>query len=536
MFASIKITLLTVLFFILTSCSSPQQHLRILATENLSSKNIKTQDILEVFEFRESNLKQPDFDFRQTLLNFVDDSKLFKWDRFDGYESNEISVEFIEDSSLPKGVAYYPKFLANNDTYKIIIHHSKEAIIDPVASLELNHFLIFLADKEYFLTHFSAFEMYYNAIERDPLAILNWAKIRELAANKQSFNSADIVAELKIRGEEWTLRQADYIEGAKKKLKLMQSQDKERRIAITTLDSATDDFQFKNLVAKNDRIETAKLIKKYLPWEQMAPMEKKYWETYLETIQNPLPIEKRVLVFRGNNDDFIYPAYQNGMEIEAEIAQREGKIFMMSTLITKNQGSWNRRLRSLTAMYKKYIATNADKNDTFTRSARLTSMFFNHSIQPKGSPFLSLTPTYKTAIRFGNRQMGAYLLDPRLLAFNLTSEFKVEVEFLTPLMIFPEDVVAFYNLKIHTDQKNSEEWMYHLFKENMIKRFGETEGDDLYQKILKNSEHYFNGPINRYTEKMTATIPPKDSHHLNNLSKLPLKQEDCADILAKFWK
>lgn len=540
------LSLLTLLSLLLTSCSY-FDYQRYPAAEDI----VQTQEeILQVFEFRQSTIQHTGKDYRKTILDYVKDHTLFRGTYGVG---NEVLVEFIEDATLPKGVAYFPQFQVKDNAYKIIILHSKEGVRDPVASNELINFLKILRDEKYFMSHFSAFEMYYNAIEQDPVTAQNWAKIREVAANMDTtaeFGDQDVADALKVRGAEWSKEKEDYRERAEQEFKLQKKQDKERRVVIDALDKASDDLQFKNLVAKNDRKGVAQLLKKYLPWEQMAPFEKRYWETYLETIQNPLPMDQRILIYRGIQDDFIYSAYQGGKELEKEIAQKEGKVFVMSTIITKNQGTWNRRLRSLTAMNEKFIGTNAQLESEFTKSARIVTMFVNHSKNPQGSPFLSFTPKFEVAHNFGATKMSAYALDPRLLAFNFASKFKHEVEFLLPLMAFPEDVVAFYDAELHPGMSNTEDQMKKLFKGKLIKAHGEDKADAIYQKVLKNSKEYFDSALNRYEGKITASVAPKEPNFMVKffnkiftkkveappIAVSPAKSSACIDIITSFWK
>jgi DNA polymerase III epsilon subunit-like protein len=504
------LSFLTLLSLLITSCSFFSTQ-RYPAGEEL----VQTQDeVLQVFEFHSSNVINTGKDYRKSIQEYIKTTNYFRGTYGTG---NEIAVEFVEDATLPKGVAYFPEFQVSDNAYKITVLHSKEAATDAVASAELFNFIINLKDEKYFMSHFSAFEMYYNAIEQDPISTQNWAKIREASASMDNYNEADadfaltnVKDALKTRGTEWSKEKNDYLEMAQKKLKLQKKQDLERRSVIEALDKAADDHQFKNLVAKNDRAGVADLLKKYLPWEQMAPFEKRYWQTYLDTIVNPLPMEKRVLIYRGVDDDFIYSAYKGGKELEKETAQKEGKVFVMSTIITKNQGTWNRRLRSLTAMNEKFIGTNTKLESEFTKSARIVTMFVNHSKNPQGSPFLSFTPKFGVAQNFGSHKMSAYALDPRLLSFNFASKFKNEVEFLLPLMAFPEDVVGFFDDKIHTDKVNTEELMKNLFKEKLVKAHGEQKGEELFQKVLTNSKEYFDSALNRYDGKMTAAAAPKE--------------------------
>lgn len=535
------------LSFLFSSCSYFESK-RYPAAEPV----VQTQDeVLQIFEFHNSNISHAGKDYRKTIQEFIKENVLFRGTYVTG---NEVLVEFVEDSSLPKGVAYFPQFQVKDNTYKIIVLHSKEGISDPVAYNELVNFFKTLRHEQYFMSHFAAFEMYYNAIEQDPLTAQNWAKIREVAANMPTVNQFDeyddVVDALKVRGAEWAKEKEDYTEKAEQALKLQRKQDKERRVVIDALDKASEDLQFKNLVAKNDRKGVASLLKKYLPWEQMAPFEKRYWETYLETVQNPLPMEKRILIYRGVEDDFIYSAYKGGQELDKEIAHKEGKVFVMSTIITKNQGTWNRRLRSLTAMNEKFIGTNAQLKDEFTKSARIMTMFVNHSKNPQGSPFLSFTPKFDVAKSFGQSRMSAYALDPRLVSFNFASKFKNEVEFLLPLMAFPEDVVGFYDAKIHTDMSNTEDQMKKLFKAKLVAAHGEAKAESIYQSVLKTSKEYFDSALNRYEGKVTANVEVKEPNFMVKFfNKIftkkaevkvpevdPVKNSACIDIITSFWK
>lgn len=543
-----------VLSLLLSSCAFFQPHHtaetdapRYPATAGV----VQTQDeILQVFEFDNSG-KVSNKDFRKIINAYIDQTTLFRGTYGTG---NEIAVEFIEDATLPKHVSYWPQFQVKDNSYKISILHSKEGIHDPVASAELMNFLRTLRDEKYFMSHFAAFEMYYNALEQDPITAQNWAKIRELAANMeptQDFSDAETRSGLKLRADSWAKEKEDYEQAAQQAVKAAKKKDAERRAVIDALDKASDDMQFKTLVGKNDRKGAADLLKKYLPWEQMAPFEQRFWETYLDAMANPLPMDQRIFIYRGVNDDFIYSAFKGGKEIEKEVAQKEGDIFLMSTIITKNQGTWNRRLRSLTAMYEKFIGTNASLESEYTKSARVVTMFVNHSKDPKGSPFLSFTPKFNVAHQFGSQKMTAYALDPRLVSFNFASKFKNEVEFLLPLMAFPEDVMGFYDANIHTDGANTEAHMQKLFREKLIKKHGEDKADTIYKKVMANSKEYFDSALNRYEGKVTAKVPvnKEPNFMVKFFNKIfakkteapvvvepPKKGAACVDIITSFWK
>lgn len=544
------LSLFVVLSLLLSSCAYFDTHFD--STRNPATSGVvQTQDeVLQVFEFRSSD-KVANKDFKKIITDNIQKTTLFRGTYSTG---NEIAVEFVEDTSLPKGVAYFPEFQVKDNVYKIIVLHSKEAVNDPVASAELMNFLRTLRDEKYFMSHFAAFEMYYNALEQDPITAQNWAKIREVAANMEpvpDFGDPETRDGLKVRAIDWAKEKEDYAPAAEQAMKAAKKRDAERRAVIEALDKAGDDLQFKNLVAKNDRKGAADLLKKYLPWEQMAPFEQRYWETYLDAMATPLPMDQRIFIYRGVNDDVIYSAYKGGKEIPKEVAQKNGDIFVMSTIITKNQGTWNRRLRSLTAMYEKFIGTNAQLESEFTKSSRIVTMFVNHSKDPKGSPFLSFTPKFNVAHQFGSQKMTAYALDPRLVSFNFASKFKNEVEFLLPLMAFPEDVMGFYDASIHPDGQNTEEYMQKLFKQKLAKVHGEQKADEIYSKVMKNSKEYFDSALNRYEGKITAAVPvnKEPNFMVKFFNKVfnkkpvappvveaPKTGAACIDIITSFWK
>jgi hypothetical protein len=503
-----KLSFLILSFFVFTSCST------------VENRRLPANVSQHLFEFKISNFSQPDRDYRNLILDNISEFPEFSTTA----GPNKILVEFFHDPLLPKGVAYHPEFKVEDNIYKMSIYYSQIALSDPVATLELIHFIRILKNEKYFLSHFSAFEMYFNAQELDPEATKNWATIREMAALleiRTKIDDFEVKNALKKRGAEWALEKDLYNEKVKIQLKLQRIQENERRHFLTALDSATDDEQLKTLIAKNDRHGAAHLLNKYLPWEQMAPFEKKYWKSYLEIIQSPLPFDQRVLIFRGNDDDFIYPAIQEGKELDKQMAKKEGQIFLMSTLLTRNQGSWNRRLRSLTTMYKKFIGTNHQLNDEFTKSARISSIFFNHSSTPEGSPFLSFTPNFYSAQKFGEKKISAYVIDPRLLSFNFASKYSQEIEFLTPLFIFPEDVVAYTEFN-ESGLGMNELTLKLQFKEKLTNLHGSQDGEAIFNKIVKNSVDYFSPVQKKYTKK-----DPKNS--------LLDKNHTCIDLISLFW-
>lgn len=216
-----------------------------------------------------------------------------------------------------------------------------------------------------------------------------------------------------------------------------------------------------DLVLANDRTGVRKMLEAYLPWAVMEPVEVQTWKTWLDAIENP-DKEKTVIAFRGLN-------------YKTDKLQRtaDGKIGMLSTVLTANQGSYTRRLRSL--------STNRVLNGDHTASmierkawpsnteaplsgqlvaSRIQEQFRSHSSDPKASSFLSFTYSPSVANRFSEGGelvtdkngktiekikggVVAVKVDARRMIPNLISTYTGEIELLSPLIIFPDEVIAF---------------------------------------------------------------------------------------------
>jgi hypothetical protein len=175
-------------------------------------------------------------------------------------------------------------------------------------------------------------------------------------------------------------------------------------------------------------------------------------------------------------------------------------------------------------------------------------MFKKHSVDPKGSPFLSYTPKFNVSNNFGSKKNTAYFLDPRLLYFNMTSGYASEIEFLLPIASFPDDLAAVYDVDIHGAQ-NVETFL----KTNAIAKLdqvlGAGKGAAAFDKIKLNSSKYFEpvmgatgkvvatpaapveGKIVGFFKKLIGITPPKPVEVIDEKSKL-----GCTDLIQMFWK
>lgn len=439
------------------------------------------------------------------------------------FQSKNFKIEFILDNTLPEDVAF--KLLPNIDG-RLIINYSKTAFFDHQTAKELESFLESAFVREVHTTY-AFFEMYFNAKASDAIALNVLSKLRFLAAKAARPEEVNYI-------KEWQSRQKQALALEQKQKAEKEVQAITRKELMKTLDTAPEAEQFRYLVSINDRIGAAKIIESYLPWEEMSPFEKQFWQTHLEIIRHPVAFEDRVIIYRGLTDDILQTAVVDGKKLSKEEAIRDQKTFVMSTLMTKNQGSWNRRLRSLTSMYKKFIGVHKD-SDEFTRACRISTLFRNHSAKPEGSPFLSFTPDYAVAKEFGAVKISAFLIDPRLLHSNYAApeSLAFEREFLLPLVTFPDDLGA---LKMDgtgmADIATEELQLHKMIVGKLERELGTSKGQDAYKKIVVNTKKYFNyymkfDPIGASTKVLDGVVV-----------KLPLSHsktvESCTTLMKLF--
>ncbi len=448
-------------------------------------------------------------------------------------------TEFSKKTKLDKGSSYRLEFGMKDNKYLVTIHYSEAGKIDQGAIDELSYF--FNTAQTKFESKYSLMELIHNAKHDHIPSLLVLARLRKDSlqtsmTNNMYYSQNANGAELEERFKYWEEKVKEFEKANKLHRQSLKSITEKRKTLMDKLDKVSEDKQLKTLIAKNDRKGVAKMIRSYLPWEMMPPFEREYWETQLAIMEDPLPIEKRIFIYRGISDDLINTAIVKGEELTKDQALREHKIFLMSTLLTKNQGSWNRRLRSLTAMYEKFIATNSNES-TYTSSARISTMFANHAGDPRGSPFLSLTPAYSIAESFGYNRKTIYFLDPRSIDYN-TSGLSHEYEFLRPMVTFPDELGAVYDSTIHADLDKNEETFKKMAIENLDREYGKGKGAALFKKIEANSKSYFSSVkgegllagspfFKTMLGKDTAVVAKKIT---------PKTDMQCMDIVQLFWK
>lgn len=457
------------------------------------------------------------------------------------------TIEFIKVKTLPDGALFKVELDRDpkNAAQVFRIYSTPKAYKSSTATYLMANFVYGLmkGDKLGNQTA-AAFEMYHNAIAGDPIAIDNFLKLRinpgyMTPADTDYLGTKDYLDHL----ADFNNKREQISDEIKQFKKAREVASVKRKASLDVLDKLPEAKQFRSLVAKNDRKGAASLLKKYLPWEDMGVFEKQFWETYLEVMVNPVPLDQRVLIYRGLNDDYIHRGIVAGKELSEKDAILKGNAFVMSSGMVKNQGSWNRRLRSLEAMNKKFIAT-IDGNDEYAQSARITTMFSNHAGNPQGSPFISLSPSLSIAESFGSKRISSYLIDPRLLSFNYASSFANEVEYLIPLTTFPDELVAIADTELIPDAQNygvRPKYLEEKLDELLSKKFG-ADKDDVLIRIKKNSYQFFKlnfspgddikgpaagpGNIKFYKKLPQDTFKP---------AMTPTGELTCKDLIETFW-
>jgi hypothetical protein len=233
-----------------------------------------------------------------------------------------------------------------------------------------------------------------------------------------------------------------------------------------------------------------------MPWDIMEPSEKKMWTDWLDAIETPQK-GKQKLIFRGLDGDVI-------------LRTPQGKPYLMSTVLTKNQGSYTRRLRSLSTLRQKFGVSVHFSGVTSAIKGRkdpttLSIMMMNHADNPKGSPFISAS-NLDTASGFGHTHMSALMIDERRLVPNaLAVRFLREQERLIPLIVFPDEIVHYEDFtgKVFEGDKNT------YFAGEVEKKIGRsiTKAE---RSMLETPANFLKGSVNSAQEGfLSASSLPK---------------------------
>ncbi len=320
------------------------------------------------------------------------------------------------------------------------------------------------------------------------------AQIEELLVRDVKFKETVNLSALNLTNQDLVALHAQSVE----KIRILEPQaeaylkQQEKKLLRWREETKILDFyealptKLNDLVVANDRKGVRQLLEAYLPWVLMQPTEAQAWKVWLEAIENP-DRSRTILAFRG-------------LDYKTDKIQRSqthpGNVGFLSPVLTQNQGSYTRRLRSL--------LTNRIKNgDVFggkqlaeessTKDLNYSSMmgqFWSHSNRPVASSFLSFTYDFDVAISFAKlqalpdgRPQGALLaveIDERRLLPNLASRYSGEIELLAPLIVFPDEVVGFQeNFDLNLDREQ--------IKRNFLEILSQKNGRSL-DSILSDSK------------------------------------------------
>ncbi len=219
--------------------------------------------------------------------------------------------------------------------------------------------------------------------------------------------------------------------------KLEKVEKKQRNIMAKQWTAVQKQMQDANLklddyIAQGNRKKVVELINTFMPWEDMEPTEVAAWQKWLKVMEKPTTNKKnKVLMFRGLEGDLVREG------------ANEGEFFLMAKLLTKNQGNYTRRLRSLKTYRTKMVKKIGVQVNTGIPS--LASIMQAHSHEPNGSPYLSASD-FSTASSFsdgdrGGYSMAAIFMDKDRFMTNAISDYG-EMERMLPLIVFPDEIVA----------------------------------------------------------------------------------------------
>ncbi|MAF79374.1 MAG: hypothetical protein CME60_14550 [Halobacteriovoraceae bacterium] len=243
-----------------------------------------------------------------------------------------------------------------------------------------------------------------------------------------SVNSSAVDTYLEARQVEVDALQKSIDKELRAENKARRSMAKNWRSVQSALEK--ESLKLDDYIAANNRKKVVELISTYLPWEEMEPTEINAWRNWLDTMERPnadYSANEKIVLFRGLADDLVRDSDDGGH-------------FLMSSMLTKNQGNYSRRLRSL----KTYRDKLADQAQGYPfKVTSIINSLKGHSVNPVGSPFISLSYADKASAFSGTEKNMAVLSVPReRLIDNLISGFSSEREQMVPLILFPDEILT----------------------------------------------------------------------------------------------
>lgn len=479
--AAIFMAMVFITSFVGATSSSAAE--RVISREVSSAEFIENKNELAKILLSLVTIENPRFSksYMAGLKNTIKDIQV----------GNKVKV-VLKTADLPKDQSARLYLSEKTNGFFLDVHHRKN--LDVISAVFLEKYLNNLFNLQT-NTPLRYQELLVNASNLDLDALLTLAKIKLQSAGEAA---KDLSTHLHYGGSlRYIDGEADKIQEQIKEIKKhLVIQNKKKLIATNTkkailesLDKAQEEGQLRQLIARNDRKGVARILAFYLPWEVMNTVEKNLWKEHLYVMANPLPLSKRVLIYRGIDGDAIYPAFKNGRYLTEKEAISSGELSLMAPMMARSKGTWNKRLRGLSDLDNRSI-TKYNNSSEYTKGSRLTALFVNHSGDPTGSPLLSLTPSYLVSNEFGGERNTLMAIDPRAIYYNFTSLFIEEHEFFIPLFTFPDEMLAVYDEVLYPGVVNPNQFMIGKAKQKLAQLTG-SNSEDLYTQLINNGKKRF---------------------------------------------
>jgi hypothetical protein len=383
---------------------------------------------------------------------------------------NGTEFSFKIDNSNRIGILEKFDVEFNENGARLIVGVSEQDLNDIQKTQYLNSFLRYLLSPNY-ITSNQLLELIYNyrngsvAAELD-LFNLEKKVLLDLSSKIPAFESLINNSLLSINEKIMKSEKKYRLDNKQRQNEWLQYKEKMNFSKLEKADIKLNDF-----VKNNDRVSAANLIETYLPWPLMEPMEKLYWKNWLNAMRYP-DVSQGIVLFRGisKKDD----PEQKKINADGSI-----NVGYFSTILTKNQGNYNRRLRSLTTQRFQQKEKEFSSRNMFN----MTRKFSFHAGNPMASYFLSTTYDIRTASAFGEDGVLLLKIDQRRLIHNIVG-LNHEMEVLVPLIIFPDEVKGKFNYHEGNSRLYNNEDAK-IFLQEIVKSLDKKEA----QKILTEFPH-----------------------------------------------
>lgn len=459
---------------------------------------------LELSKAEIADLSQEAFELNRTSETFPTGREAKKTNPKINYQEIKLHltvIDFAENANLPKEVAYKIVPYLKNNKYHIQIQRAPGIEKDKGAYEELQHFLSFFQEGKYHKESLF-FEMVYNFKKGNLYAIKDFLDFRS-----------------KFKGESGNFfKEKSSRIGYQLANENIQINIKKFYQMLGNLKETSELFK---KISLNDRVGVAKLVEKNLPWNSLTPYEKAFWKKQLNIIANPLPIEQRVLAYRGVDKKSILNLNQENFK---EIVEKQSFYQVANFFRTKDE-------------------INHVINYEGLKTSIVANTLKTHSLNSMRSIFISFSPDKFVARRFSSGAIGVFAMDPRSLQFNETSKITTELEFLASFFTFPDDMVAVVEVN-DKEMKDRTEAANHALEKKIAEKIknnlrAKNLDEDLYWQWRKNSKDYFsdnleNGNFKHNVFRSLLQEELVDTSQTIKKSKISAIN-GCVDLIKSFF-